>query len=94
VLWARQIQHQALEDMILFLVPVVADLSLASSIFGIFEGALGLACNMSKCHLALIRCDESHLNLAMNYFPCAVVEFLVCYLGIPLSVTKLPRSSW
>jgi hypothetical protein len=33
------------------------------------------------------------VNLATNYFPCAVVEFPIRYLGIPLSITKLPKTA-
>jgi hypothetical protein len=33
------------------------------------------------------------VNLATNYFRCAVVEFPIRYLGIPLSITKLPKTA-
>jgi hypothetical protein len=32
--------------------------------------------------------------LATEFLPCAVVDLPIHYLGIPLSTTKLPRSSW
>jgi hypothetical protein len=31
--------------------------------------------------------------LAAALFPCQTIQFLIKYLGIPLSVTKLPRSA-
>jgi hypothetical protein len=33
------------------------------------------------------------LVVAVAEFPCQIVSFLMRYLGIPLSVTKLPRSA-
>jgi hypothetical protein len=40
-----------------------------------------------------IRCEDDQCALAMSVFPCQAVQFLVKYLGIPLSVTRLPRSA-
>jgi hypothetical protein len=59
-----------------------------------FEGASGVACILGKCQLAPIRCSKSDLSLAVEYFPCAVVDFPLCCLSIPLLVTKLPKSAW
>jgi hypothetical protein len=44
---------------------------------------------MNKCQIASIRCETRHLELAALYFPCSVVEFLLRYLGILLSITTL-----
>jgi hypothetical protein len=35
--------------------------------------------------------SEEQMATASNFFPCQLIEFPVKYLGIPLSVTKLPR---
>jgi hypothetical protein len=32
--------------------------------------------------------------MAINIFPCSVVSFSLKYLGVPLSVTRLPRLVW
>jgi hypothetical protein len=56
-----------------------------------FEGTSGLGCNLNKCHLTLIRCDEGQIQLALNSFPCQRAHFPVKYLGIPLLVSKLPK---
>jgi hypothetical protein len=77
-----------------FLIPAAADLELAMSILKIFEGASGLACNMSKCQLALIQCEASHIELATQFLPCSVTNFPLHYLGIPLSVTSLLKAAW
>jgi hypothetical protein len=44
--------------------------------------------------MVLIRCDQMAIDMATELFPCQVVSFLIRYLGVPLSVTKLPRSAW
>jgi hypothetical protein len=44
--------------------------------------------------MVLIRCDQTAIDLATELFPCQVVTFPICYLGVPLSVTKLPKSAW
>jgi hypothetical protein len=39
-----------------------------------------------------IRCVEQDLGAAQDLFPCNVVDFPCKYLGLPLSIKKLPRS--
>jgi hypothetical protein len=93
----RGITHHAslhANDVIIFLSPVAIDLEMASNIFKIFECASGLTCNMNKCHIAPIKCEANHLELAALYFPCSMVEFPLRYLGIPLSIMSLPRAVW
>jgi hypothetical protein len=80
--------------VIFFMSPAANDLEMASNIFKIFEGTSGLTYNMNKCQIASIRCETRHLELAALYFPCSVVEFLLRYLGILLSITTLPRVAW
>jgi hypothetical protein len=66
---------------------------MAHDVLSIFQEASGLACNMAKCQMAPIRCIGKQIQLAAIAFPCQVVTFLVMYLGIPLSVSKLLRSA-
>jgi hypothetical protein len=75
--------------MILFITLMPMELNLTRSIFSIFEGGSRLACNMSKCQLAPIHCDEDHMNWAMEYFSCTVMGFPMHYMGIPLSINNL-----
>jgi hypothetical protein len=42
--------------------------------------------------MALIRCDVNQVQLAAS-FPCQVVDFPIKYMGLPLLVTKLPRTA-
>jgi hypothetical protein len=93
----RQIKHRLslyVDNLIMFIALVDSDLGLTSGILEVFEGASGLRCNLSKCQIALIRCEEFQVNLATNFFSCVMVEFPVRYLGIPLSTSKLPKSTW
>jgi hypothetical protein len=39
-----------------------------------------------------IRCDQDQLAVAMSHFPCQVTYFPLKYLGIPLSIGKLPKT--
>jgi hypothetical protein len=43
--------------------------------------------------MVLIHCDEEQVALAYDLFPCQVSEFPLTYLGIPLSVHKIPKSA-
>jgi hypothetical protein len=81
------------DDVVLFISPKVLDLQLLHQIFAIFAGASGLQCNVNKCQMAVIRCDDSQKEAAAQAFPCQQVEFLIKYLGIPLSTGRLPRSA-
>jgi hypothetical protein len=96
-LGARQITHRVslyADDMIVFLTSAAPDLELTRNILDVFEGASRLACSMNKCQLALIHCEVSHLELATQFHSCTVMGFPLCYLGIPLSVTSLPKNAW
>jgi hypothetical protein len=82
------------DDLILFVNPLTQDLQLLRSIFDVFHGASGLGYILSKCQMVLIRCDQTTIDLATELFSCQVMSFPICYLGVPLSVTKLLRSAW
>jgi hypothetical protein len=81
------------DDLILFLSPVESDMHITKHILAMFEKASGLGCNLGKCHIAPIRCDEEQVQLVTDVFPCPIVSFPVKYLGLPLSVCKLLKSS-
>jgi hypothetical protein len=61
------------------------------AILSLFENSSGLGCNMAKCQMAPIHCTEEQPALATSIFPCQKVDFLIKYLGILLSVVKLPK---
>jgi hypothetical protein len=79
------------DDLIVFISPDAKDIQMARIVLSIIQEASGLTCNMAKCQMALIRCNGPQIQLAVTTFPCQVVAFLVTYLGIPLSVSKLSR---
>jgi hypothetical protein len=55
-------------------------------------GAAGLHCNLSKSSVSPIRCDNVDLQPILGVLSCAVGQFPVQYLGLPLSVTRLSKS--
>jgi hypothetical protein len=62
-------------------------------IFDMFQGASDLACNLVKCQITLIRCNDEQLPVARDNFPFPIVEFRIKYLGLPLTPGKLLRST-
>jgi hypothetical protein len=54
----------------------------------------GASSNLSKCQMTLISYSEDQLSLVSSFFPCSMVQFPTRYLGIPVSVTKLPKSAF
>jgi hypothetical protein len=82
-----------IDDLIMFAAPSCRDLLMIKMIFHIFAGASGLSCNMAKCQLVPIRCSEEQVQEALVEFLCQRVSFPITYLGMPLSVFKLSRSS-
>lgn len=80
------------DDVVAFLKPSVAELATAKAILGCFEGATGLATNLSKCSMSPIRCSEEQLQIATTCFPCKIEDFPCKYLGVPLSIYKLSKA--
>jgi hypothetical protein len=54
----------------------------------------GASSNLSKCQMTLISYSEDQLSLVSSFFPCSMVQFPTRYLGIPVLVTKLPKSAF
>jgi hypothetical protein len=44
--------------------------------------------------MAPIHCKEEHLAVVSAEFPCQLASFSIKYLGIPLSVSKLPNEAF
>jgi hypothetical protein len=80
------------DDLMLFIAPSAVDIRTMRYILMVFEEASRLGCNLAKCQMMPIRCTDDQVDLATGV-PCQVVNFLVTYLGIPLAVTKLPKSA-
>ncbi len=92
----RAIRHRAslyADDLVLFLSPVRQDLEFIQGILSVFGAASGLRTNFTKCSITPIRCSVLDLELVQSSFPCSISEFPCTYLGIPLSVRKLPKAA-
>jgi hypothetical protein len=95
-LGVRPISHHEsfyADDLVMFISPSTQDLHVAHNILSLFEDSSGLGCNMAKCQMAPIRCSDDQVALVTSPFPCQKVDFLIKYLGIPLSVMRLPESA-
>jgi hypothetical protein len=93
----RQIQFRVsmyADDLALFFNPVQGDLQLATTIFDLFQGTSGLGCNMDKCQIMSIRCNDDQVALAQQLFPCLVTNLQIKYLGLPLSTGRVPKSAF
>jgi hypothetical protein len=81
------------DDVVLFLKPKEEEFAVIKEIIWIFGMASGLITNLNKCSLTPIQCEEQDIVAAQFFFlPCRVLTFSCKYLGLPLSVRKLPRS--
>jgi hypothetical protein len=47
---------------------------------------------MGKFQIIMITCIEDQVVQAITVFPCQTVSFSIKYPGLPLSVSKLPKS--
>ncbi|WVZ50362.1 hypothetical protein U9M48_001621 [Paspalum notatum var. saurae] len=82
------------DDVVLFLQPCRDDLILTKEILRIFGEASGLVTNIRKCSMTLIHCEEQDIAVVHNSLPCKVQDFPCRYLGLPLSVKKLPKAGF
>ena len=92
----RALRHRAslyADDLVLFLSPVRQDLEFIQGILSVFGAASGLRTNFAKCSITPIRCSDEDLELVHSCFPCSISDFPCTYLGIPLSVRKLPKAA-
>lgn len=65
------------DDVVVFLQPTTAELSVAKSILACFEGATGVATNLSKCSMTPIRCTEGSDTRSHSLLPLHDLEFPV-----------------
>jgi hypothetical protein len=93
LLWRGRGQHISLyaDDVVLFLKPERDELNMLKEILRIFGEATGLVANINKCSITPIHCNEQQVDMSQEIFPCNVQQFPCRYLGLPLSVKKLPK---
>jgi hypothetical protein len=58
----------------------------------LFSKTSGLRTNVQKSSVLPIRCDEQTLATAKSLLPCQFADFPCKYLGLPLTLNKLPKS--
>jgi hypothetical protein len=80
------------DDAVIFLRPDPADINLVLDMLTLFGKASGLRTNVQKSSVLPIRCDEQSFATAKNLLPCQFADFPCKYLGLPLSLNKLPKS--
>jgi hypothetical protein len=64
---------------------------MALAVLRLFGAASGLQVNIQKSSVFPIRCGEEELNCLQELLPCPISVFPYKYLGLPLSLWKLPR---
>jgi hypothetical protein len=80
------------DDVVAFFSPVELDLRVVKGVLALFEGASGLATNLSKSHVYPINRSGEQISLVRSILFCSIVEFPCTYLGVPLSIKRIPEA--
>lgn len=80
------------DDVILFASPTSQEFRVIVELLASFGRASGLQTNMEKCSITPIFADEALLPALQQVMPCQIAEFLVKYLGLPMSTKKIPKA--
>jgi hypothetical protein len=80
-------------DLVVFISPKHQDLFMLRQVLDMFQESSSLGCNLAKCQMVAIRCNEEQITRSAEAFPYQLVQFPVKYLGLPLSVFKLLKSA-
>jgi hypothetical protein len=80
------------DDLIVFVSPETQDLTVLRRVLELFKESSGLGCILAKCLMVAICCSEEQVQNSALHFPCEVAQFAIRYLGLPLSVMKLPKA--
>ncbi|XP_078150204.1 uncharacterized protein LOC144545511 [Carex rostrata] len=82
------------DDTIFFVKPEPRQLQALKVALYIFENISGLAVNLSKSELLLIKTIQPRANELATLMGCKLGTFPFTYLGLPLFPTKLPKSTY
>jgi hypothetical protein len=82
------------DDVVLFLQPSVEEFEVVKEILRVFGEDSGLITNLNKCSMTPIQCGDQHLEVAQEVMPSNMIPFPCKYLGLPISVKKLPKRSF
>jgi hypothetical protein len=80
--------------VVLFLCLEIADIAITMNILHLFGVASGLKTNLQKSNVLPIRCEDHNLEVIQQQLPCAVDDFPCKYLGLPLTLKKLKKSTY
>lgn len=89
----RALQHRVslyADDVVMFLRPKAADITITLDILQAFGDASGLKTNVQKSNVYPIQCGD-HQRDVIQLLPCEVSDFPCRYLGLPLSLRKLTK---
>jgi hypothetical protein len=62
-------------------------------VLALFEGGSVLVANLSKSHVYPINCSDELISLVRFILSCSIAEFPCTYLGIPLSINRIPKAA-
>jgi hypothetical protein len=82
------------DDVVIFCHPDETELRVVRNILGLFGEASGLHTNFAKCSVSPIACSEEEANSAAATMECQLAPSPVNYLGIPLSIRRLPGEAY
>jgi mannosylglycoprotein endo-beta-mannosidase len=79
------------DDTIIFLKPMVKDVSNLKLLLENFGLVIGLQTNLQKTSVSAISCSDIDLDELLTRLPVARAHFPIKYLGLPLSTRRLLR---
>jgi hypothetical protein len=82
------------DDVVMFLCPEAADIAVTMDILCLFDVEPGLKTNLQKSNVLPIRCEDHNLEVIRQQLPCALADFPCKYLGLPLALKKLKKSTY
>ena len=81
------------DDVAIFCHPSMAELTAVPSILHVFGHASGLHTNFAKCSTTPIHCIDDEVAVVSTVLACPLSHFHIPYLGLSLSVQKVPASA-
>lgn len=80
------------DDAILFIRPTVQEANTVKEILSIFGQSSGLHTNLAKCSITAIYGGKDTMPQIVSILGCQVQQFLIKYLGLPLSIRAIPKA--
>jgi hypothetical protein len=90
--WVKHRLSLFADDIALVVRPSGREVRVALEIFNLFGDASGLKVNYSKSAATMISCCGLDVDSIRAILPCATVDSPLTYLGLPLSMSRLPKA--